>query len=298
LADASDFWFWLLNLGAAVLGGGWFAFRWLHIARMIEDTPTSRIRAAAQGYVELQGRCSALAGTQNLGPLTQRECVWWRYRIQHRGESGGRNRRESWRTVASGHSELPFLLDDGTGECVVKPSGAEIMVGESTTWYGTTPWPTAPPGAALTLGGERDYRYFEERIYAHEQLYALGEFQTLSGEAFDDPDEAVRVLLAKWKEDQDDLARRFDRDRDGKVSLAEWEKARNAARQAVTAERPPAPSVNVLSRPVDGQLFLLAAFPAGDVARRYRRRALFGFIGVAAAVYALGWLVQGVLTKA
>src|SRR4029453_13925355 len=103
------------------------------------------------------------------------------------------------------------------------------------------------------------------------------------------------------KQDPEDLARRFDRDRDGEVSLAEWEQARSAARQAVTAERaerPPAPSVNVLSRPVDGQLFLLAAFPAGDVARRYRRRALLGFIGGAAAVYALGWLVQGVLTKA
>ena len=71
MADQSDFGFWLLWLVAAVAGGAWFAFRWLHIARMIEDTPTSRIRSAAQGYVELAGRCRALGSTPNLAPLTQ-----------------------------------------------------------------------------------------------------------------------------------------------------------------------------------------------------------------------------------
>jgi len=47
LTESSDLWFWLLTLGAAVIGGGWFAFRWLHLARVVEDTPTSRVRSAA-----------------------------------------------------------------------------------------------------------------------------------------------------------------------------------------------------------------------------------------------------------
>ena len=72
MADPSDLWFWLLALGAAVGGGGWFAFRWLHIARMIEDTPTSRVRSAAQGYVEVAGRCRPLDGARNLAPLPAR----------------------------------------------------------------------------------------------------------------------------------------------------------------------------------------------------------------------------------
>jgi hypothetical protein len=41
-------------------------------------------------------------------------------------------------------------------------------------------------------------------------------------------------------------------------------------------------------------MFLIAAFPEGDVARRYRRRAVIAFCGFAAAVFALGWLLQGV----
>jgi hypothetical protein len=52
----------------------------------------------------------------------------------------------------------------------------------------------------------------------------------------------------------------------------------------------------VLGRPQQGHLFLIAALPQADVARRYRRRALVAFAGFAAAVYALGWLLQGAYT--
>ena len=88
--DPSDFWFWVLLLGFAVVGGGRLALRWIQIARLIEDTPRSRVRSAAQGYVELAGRATGLPGTQNLAPLTQRPCVWWRFRIQKRSQSGSR----------------------------------------------------------------------------------------------------------------------------------------------------------------------------------------------------------------
>jgi hypothetical protein len=53
----------------------------------------------------------------------------------------------------------------------------------------------------------------------------------------------------------------------------------------------------VVSRPNGGQLFLITAFPEGDVAKRYRRRAVIAFVGFAAAVYALGWLLQGVFGR-
>jgi len=298
LVDASDFWFWVLTLGVAVSGGGWLAFRALHIARLIEDTPTSRIRSAAQGYVELAGRCRPLDGTQNLAPLTQRPCVWWNYRIEQKTESGpSGKRRQSWRTISSGRSEQPFLLDDGTGECIVQPGGAVILTGESTTWYGGSPWPTQAPGAGLLHSQGREYRYFEERIYEHEQLCLLGQFGTLTTDGQRDRQAEITALLAEWKQDQAQLARRFDRDRDGQVSLSEWEQAREEAKRTVAerqVDRPAQHALNVLSCPDGGQLFLIAAFPEGDVARRYRRRAIIAFVGFAAAVYALGWLLQGV----
>lgn len=285
-------------LAVAVAGGGWYAFRWLHIARVIEDTPTSRVRSAAQGYVELSGRCRALDGTQNLAPLTQRPCVWWRFRVQQKVESGTRGRRrESWRTINSGRSEQPFLLDDGTGQCIVQPTGAEILTGESTTWYGSTPWPTQAAGAGLLRPQGHRYRYFEERIYEHEQAYVLGQFRTHTSAGQRDLQAEVTALLAEWKQDQAQLAERFDLDSDGSVSLREWEHAREEAKRAVTErnlDRPSQPSLHVVGRPEAGRLFLIAAFPEGAIARRYRRRAIVAFAGFVAATYALGWLLQGV----
>jgi len=297
LADPSDFGFWLLTLGFAVIGGGWLSLRWLKIARRLEDTPTSRIRSAAQGYVELAGRCRAMDGTQNAAPLTQRPCVWWRYRIEQKKGSGGSG-RESWTTVSSGHSALPFLLEDGTGECIVQPDGAEILTDESTTWYGATPWPTQAPGQGLLHFQEQSYRYFEERIYEHEQLCLLGQFSSHTATSGSDMQAEVAALLAEWKDDQAALAQRFDADRDGHVSMDEWERAREEARRTVAerqSQRPTTAALNVLGRPDGGQLFLIASFAEGAVARRYRRRAILAFAGFVAATCALGWLLQGTL---
>jgi hypothetical protein len=224
--------------------------------------------------------------------------VWWRYRVQQKKESRG-GRRESWTTVNSGCSGLPFLLEDGTGACIVQPEGAEVLTGESTTWYGSTPWPTQAAGAGLQLTQERRYRYFEERIYEHEQLCLLGQFRSHTSTTGTDTEAAVAALLAEWKQDQAALVGRFDGDRDGRVSMAEWERARAEARRAVAereAGRPATPALHVLGRPDGGQLFLVAAFAENDVRKRYRRRAILAFAGFVAATVALGWLLQGAIS--
>jgi hypothetical protein len=55
------------------------------------------------------------------------------------------------------------------------------------------------------------------------------------------------------------------------------------------------PALHVVSRPADGQLFLVAAYPEKELAKRYRRKAMVAFAGFAVATYALAWLLQGVL---
>src|SRR5690606_26803908 len=57
------------SLGAC-LGGGWWCLRRWSQARHLLDTPTSKIRSAAQGYVELYGVLEALPGASVQGPLT------------------------------------------------------------------------------------------------------------------------------------------------------------------------------------------------------------------------------------
>lgn len=291
--------FWLLTLVFAIAAGGVAALRSFKRARLIEDTPTSRIRSAAQGYVEIAGNARLLPGTQNLAPLTQRPCVWWRYKVSKRTETGsGKNRRSQWQTVASGTSAVPFLLDDGTGECIVQPDGAEVIATESTSWYGDTPWPTGPASKSFRLfTGSRDYRYVEDRVYEHEMVHALGDFRSTASAAEPGPNDAVAAQLAEWKQDQPALLQRFDRDGDGRIDMAEWEAARAAARQLVleqSVRRGPESNHHVLRRPEGGRLFLVSAMPHNDLVRRYQRQALWAFVGFMAAVFALGWLLQGV----
>jgi hypothetical protein len=52
-------------------------------------------------------------------------------------------------------------------------------------------------------------------------------------------------------------------------------------------------TLHVLTKPDAGQLFLIAALPEGDLAKKYRRRAMIAFVAFVAAVYAFGWLLQG-----
>jgi hypothetical protein len=292
--------FWLLVLGVGAAGGLWAGYRALHLSRLLQDTPTSRIRSAAQGYVELAGRSEPLVGTENLAPLTLRPCVWWSYRIEQRtgSASGSPGRaRAKWRVVQSGSSGQPFLLDDGTGQCLVNPQGAQVLATESTSWWGDTPWPAGPPGsgARAGFGSEREYRYTERRIYAHERVVALGEFRSLDAVGESTAEEQVADLLREWKQDQVALAQRFDRDGDGEVGLAEWEAAHAQARREVAqrrSERPASSALLVLARPRDGRTFLLSAIAEADLVRRYRRRAALGFGLVFGAAIALGWLFR------
>jgi hypothetical protein len=183
----------------------------------------------------------------------------------------------------------------------VQPLGAEIITGESTTWYGSTPWPAGPPGSGSSLLASREYRYFEERIYADDGIYVLGGFRTSAGQPGASRDEQVRALLSDWKQDTVALTKRFDADRDGQVSLAEWEAARTEAQRTIDQhelERPALEQVHTVARPDNDRLYLIAALPEGQLASRFRKRALLAFAGFIAATIALGWLLQRVLNAA
>jgi hypothetical protein len=291
---------WLIVIGLAAGGvySFWYALKAWAKNRVIEDTPTSRVRSAAQGYVELSGRGILPPGAQSKGPLTGKPCTWWRYKIEERGSSG---RSRSWKTIESGASELPFLLDDGTGLCLVDPRGAEVFPGSSDVWYGSSEWPEMhiPNGTGIfgvlvdtVVAGK--YRYTEHRLQEHEQLYAIGAFRSLGGASVENPDAAVAALLRAWKQDQAGLLARFDADHDGTLSGEEWEQARDAARRQVldgrAAETKP-PSLNVLAEPGDGRSFLLAASDGESLAQRFRRRAVAGFGGFVGSAAALAWVL-------
>jgi hypothetical protein len=295
------FWLLVIGLAAGAVYSFWYAFKAWAKNRVIEDTPTSRVRSAAQGYVELSGQGLLPADSHNKGPLTGMPCTWWRYKIEERGYNG---RSRSWSTVDSGTSEAPFLLDDGTGQCLIDPRGAEVYTSASDVWYGPSAWPEMhiPNGTGI-FGWLVDtfvtgkYRYTEHRLQPREHVYAIGAFRSLGGVSIESPDGAIGELLREWKRDQSTLLARFDTNHDGTLSSAEWDLARAAARKQVldgrTAVARP-PSVNVMEDPMDGRSFLLAASDGESLARRFRRRALAGIGGFVGSSAALTWMLTHV----
>ncbi len=271
-ASPTDFWIWTGVLIVFSVLGFYFAFRYLRRARIIEDTPTSKIRSAHQGYVELHGAGELMDGLPIRAPLTGTECTWYGFKVERRSD-------KNWRTVESGSSDNLFLLRDDTGQCVVDPEGAEVTTSIKEVWYGRSRRPPKGPGITATspfkLVTSGSYRYTEKRLHPGDALYALGFFKTHNdvhtgtGRA-----EAVRDLLRAWKQDTATLLERFDTNRDGEIDPGEWEAVQQAARTQVEedlreqAKRPPLHSLSkTLSR---RRPFLLSNHPQTGLVRRYK----------------------------
>ncbi len=293
-APDSDFWLWVGVAAVLALAAFVFTFRWLSRARLIEDIPTSRIRSAAQGYVELEGIGELLPGEPILSPLTQTPCAWYRCKVEQRTTLGDKRR---WRTVRTYLSDGLFVLRDGSGECVVDPEGAAVIPGDKRVWYGDAALPLREPlhagrWTALAAGG--DYRYTEERLLPGAPLYALGWFRTVGGanEAFDTRTE-VRELLATWKRDPATLDA-FDRNADGRIDQDEWEEAREVAVREVRLrqrKRALQPGIHTLSKPQGGETFLLSARSQAQMSGRWRWLAIVALATFFGAVGAAAWAI-------
>ena len=245
----------------------------LKTARVIEDTPTSKIRSAHQGYVELVGFAKAGPEQLLLSGLSQTPCLWYRYKIE-RYESSGKN--SSWRSIESKTSEQAFIINDGSGDCYVMPNRAEVSTVRKRSWQGNSLHPSKTSG--IRLFGQR-YRYTEELLCADDLLYVIGLFETRhppSPTAVRDVE--MTKILTEWKQDYDKLTDRFDRNGDGEIDLQEWELVRaealRKAERQQRAEGPINPVHTISYSPSRRQPYIIASSEPESLSRRYRWQAL------------------------
>ena len=281
------------TLGAC-LGGAWWCLRRWSQARHLLDTPTSKIRSAAQGYVELYGVLHALPETDIRGPLTGKPCLWWRYRIEEYQSSGKKN---SWRVVERGSSEAWLRLADGTGECLIDPRGAEVrpMVRDSWEGYLRHPLGAAKPGFWSFLNNGKRYRYVEERLHDGQPLYAIGDFRThgAAQQGFD-LQEAQGLVIREWKGDFAGLLRRFDGDGNGQLDEREWDRVRLAARlEAEDRQRLRAhePARHQMAKPGEAQPFILSNAGEDELARSFYWQAAGGVVLCLVGALATAWVL-------
>ncbi len=225
----------------------------LSLRRMlaIGGTPTSKIASAAQGYVELVGRAVAHPGGALRSRYSLLPCVWYQYTIEQRERDG------KWHQIESGRSDDSFLLDDGSGLCLIDPENAEVL-----------------PRNTETLMKGSDWRCRESLILPREQVYAIGQFSTIGGENADlNLEQDVSELLSTWKRNKPDLLARFDLDKDGQIGEKEWMLARAQARREVRkthTEIRTQPGTHMLHQTTDGRLFLISNIDADKLEWRYK----------------------------
>lgn len=107
----------------ALAGGLYFfflGFRLLARKRLLLATPTSKIRSAAIGLVEVNGLA---VGPYTLpAPITGKPCFLYHTTAWQQNERKDRN----WEKVAEEMLHVPFFIDDATGKLLIEPLGADL----------------------------------------------------------------------------------------------------------------------------------------------------------------------------
>jgi hypothetical protein len=285
-------------VAVVVMGIGFYLWkRSFQHARVMEDTPTSKVRSAAQGFVELVGTQHGLGGQPLKAPLTGSDCTWWSYHIekqQKRRDSKGRQTTH-WVTVEKDTSVGFFILRDMTGEAMVNPKGAEITASLKRTWRGNSRRPGGAPTGGFLSGGFGRYRYTERIMRPSEPIYALGHFETWSNvTGSSERNERRAKILADWKQNPAELVERFDADGDGEIDVDEWEAARAAAEALVeehVAKAAAQPEVDILMKPEDDHPFILSTKSQDELVRAYRWKASAGLVLFIIGTVGLGLLL-------
>jgi hypothetical protein len=96
-------------------------FHFLARRRLLLNTPTSKIRSASLGLVEVSGL--AIGRSTIPAPITGKPCYLYHTTAWQQRDS---SKNQEWERVADETLFVPFFLDDGTGELLVEPLGADL----------------------------------------------------------------------------------------------------------------------------------------------------------------------------
>lgn len=225
-------------------------FEILRRKRLIENTPTSKIRSVAMGFAEITGLAREKFPLRS--PITATECACFKFLIEK--ETRDSKGRTHWSTVQQGASTTYFYAEDSTGRLLVDPLDAELMLVRD--YYETK--------------GVPRYRYSEWRVEPGDYVYILGSVRKFVDAAVD-RQARLRDRLQKLKENKNELMK-FDADRDGQINAEEWDRARAAAEQQLLEEELKKPVENsddlVIAKGEAEKAFIISDRDEKDVCAR------------------------------
>ncbi len=259
--------FWKAVAGSGILLAGVLMFCYslvlLYYRRMIENTPTSKVRSMSMGMVELSGktrRCYDLLSSATKTPCVYYQCRYYRYQ-----RTGDNSRWTLTRSVSSG--KIPFYLEDDTGRVLINPKNALFQVPLTTQSFRGSYIPTL----SLQLH-DPNTKVVEELIPIGTRLYVLGSAHIEKhGRKFT---QILADKLRRLKQDPEAMAQ-YDINGDGRIDVDEWEAARKDAERRVYAEslaNGPEQSESVV---IKKSGFGMLPFIIADTEKKVVRRLLF-----------------------
>lgn len=187
--------------------------------RVIKDTPTSKIRSAAQGYLELRGYGEALGVRTVIGPESKHSCLWFDYTVEHlklKPALRGKKRQGKWVRKHHQRSKECFIMSDETGKCIVDPLRADIIPTKKWVRYKNAKGRHCSSHNATV-------RHIERIIEIGSPLVIIGEFKTLHHAGLHG--NAIDKIIDEWRVKNDALIGHLDQDGDGHIDADEWERA-------------------------------------------------------------------------
>jgi len=286
-------------LSAALISFYFFVCNWKRL-RIIEDTPTARLRSAHQGYIELEGKGQFVDDQPIYAPLSNHPCLWYRSLIEQQETFAENGRTQTrWNVVYKNNSDHRFKLTDGVNNCYVDPDDAEVNGNEKLVWYGNTEWPTRTQileSQSIVNAMTNNYRYSEWLILPGQPLYVLGQFSTSSATAQQSARDVMINLINDWKQDQQALRNRFDINKDGKIDQEEWESARQMARseaQKIHDQLVLEPDTHIIAKPRNTALpFIISVYSQALLVQKYRRNAFMALAACITLACTIVWLVH------
>ncbi len=233
--------FWETATGILLTGAGLLVFPYgllvLNYKRMVQNTPTSKIRSMAMGMAEVTGQARQYYDLKTSHSGTR--CIYFRCRYYRKRSSGLANRvslfqpsvrnSENWvleRQTASGR--LPFYIEDETGRVLVRPKGALFHISKFRQEFSGTFGMFTPSHM-----GRSNTRIYEDIVPDGARIYVLGKArpEKIDGSVSEKITEELRAL----KKDNDRLMA-YDADNNGRVDMEEWETARRDIENKVYAD--------------------------------------------------------------
>lgn len=159
-----------------------FASQSFKSARRFADIPTSRIRSAAQGYVELNARAVTPDGAPLVSPLTNTPCHYWSLGLEVLRGSGKQRRWVSLAQARSARHLLPIADETGTCYAILHDPDlkGETTAQELSAFGDLSPvLPLFPDLDQEAVKAEGQWTLVEEVLPTDQPLFATGLFKTI-----------------------------------------------------------------------------------------------------------------------